>query len=48
MAVTQNPAATMGLPGWVRWARVPLQLPLIWWVSTAMHGQSGAEADLKP
>jgi uncharacterized membrane protein len=22
----------LGIPGWVAWARLPLQLPLMWWV----------------
>ena len=22
----------LGIPGWVAWARLPLQLPLLWWV----------------
>lgn len=24
--------AQMGIPGWVAWGRLPLQLPLLWWV----------------
>ncbi len=24
--------AQLGVPGWVAWARLPLQLPLLWWV----------------
>ena len=22
----------LGIPGWVAWGRLPLQLPLLWWV----------------
>jgi uncharacterized membrane protein len=22
----------LGIPGWIAWARLPLQLPLMWWV----------------
>lgn len=24
--------AQLGIPGWVAWGRLPLQLPLLWWV----------------
>ena len=24
--------ARLGIPGWVAWGRLPLQLPLLWWV----------------
>lgn len=24
--------AKLGIPGWVAWGRLPLQLPLLWWV----------------
>ncbi len=24
--------AQLGIPGWVAWGRLPLQLPLMWWV----------------
>ena len=27
----------LGIPGWVAWARLPLQLPLLWWVWQAMR-----------
>jgi len=32
MAVSADPAATMGLPRWALWARLPLQAVLIGWV----------------
>jgi uncharacterized membrane protein len=41
MAVSHNPIATMGLPAWARWARLPLQIPLAWWVWTAMRNRAG-------
>ena len=25
------------IPGWVAWGRLPLQLPLLWWVWRVMH-----------
>jgi uncharacterized membrane protein len=28
----------LGIPGWVAWGRLPLQLPLMWWVWQAMKG----------
>ncbi|MBD2723541.1 DoxX family protein [Hymenobacter armeniacus] len=27
----------LGIPGWVAWGRLPLQLPLLWWVWRAMR-----------
>ncbi|MDB5268438.1 MAG: hypothetical protein JWP58_1478 [Hymenobacter sp.] len=27
------------IPGWVAWGRLPLQLPLLWWVWRVMHQQ---------
>jgi uncharacterized membrane protein len=33
MALTAERYATLA-PAWVLWARVPLQLPLIWWIAT--------------
>jgi uncharacterized membrane protein len=27
----------LGIPGWVAWARLPLQLPLLWWVWRVSH-----------
>ena len=27
----------LGIPGWVAWGRLPLQLPLMWWVWRAMR-----------
>lgn len=29
--------ARLGIPGWVAWGRLPLQLPLLWWVWRAMR-----------
>ena len=26
----------LGIPGWVAWGRLPLQLPLLWWVWKVM------------
>jgi uncharacterized membrane protein len=28
----------LGIPGWVAWGRLPLQLPLLWWVWRVMRG----------
>ena len=28
----------LGIPGWIAWGRLPLQLPLMWWVWKAMKG----------
>ena len=28
----------LGIPGWLAWARLPLQLPLLWWVWRASRG----------
>ena len=28
----------LGIPGWVAWGRLPLQLPLLWWVWKVMKG----------
>jgi uncharacterized membrane protein len=25
------------IPGWIAWGRLPLQLPLLWWVWRVMH-----------
>ncbi|MDB5233047.1 MAG: hypothetical protein JWR44_40 [Hymenobacter sp.] len=27
----------LGIPGWVAWGRLPLQLPLMWWVWKTMN-----------
>ena len=27
----------LGIPGWVAWGRLPLQVPLLWWVWRAMR-----------
>ncbi|WP_046244370.1 DoxX family protein [Hymenobacter terrenus] len=27
----------LGIPGWVAWGRLPLQLPLLWWVWRVSH-----------
>ena len=27
----------LGIPGWVAWGRLPLQLPLLWWVWRVMR-----------
>ncbi|MBJ6107550.1 DoxX family membrane protein [Hymenobacter sp. BT523] len=27
----------LGIPGWVAWGRLPLQLPLLWWVWRTMR-----------
>jgi uncharacterized membrane protein len=27
----------LGVPGWVAWGRLPLQLPLLWWVWSVMR-----------
>ncbi len=43
MAVSHNPAATIGLPAWARWARLPLQLPLAWWVWTAIRDRAAGK-----
>ncbi len=32
MATSTDPAVTMGLSAWIRWARLPLQVVLIAWV----------------
>ena len=29
--------AHLGIPAWVAWGRLPLQLPLMWWVWQAMQ-----------
>ena len=29
--------AQLGIPGWVAWGRLPLQLPLLWWTWRVMH-----------
>jgi uncharacterized membrane protein len=29
--MAQHPELTPGVPQWMLWVRVPLQLPLIWW-----------------
>ena len=28
----------LGIPAWVAWGRLPLQLPLIWWVWRVLRG----------
>ncbi|MFD2719273.1 MauE/DoxX family redox-associated membrane protein [Hymenobacter monticola] len=28
----------LGIPGWAAWGRLPLQLPLLWWVWKVMKG----------
>ena len=28
----------LGIPGWLAWGRLPLQLPLMWWVWRASRG----------
>ena len=38
MAVSHDPAVTLGLPLWVRIVRLPLQVPLGMWVWVAMRG----------
>jgi uncharacterized membrane protein len=35
MALAANQFAAVG-PAWVLWARVPLQLPLVWWILWAV------------
>ena len=32
------------IPAWVAWARLPLQLPLMWWVRRVMRQHGGAAA----
>lgn len=27
----------LGIPGWIAWGRLPLQLPLLWWVWKVMR-----------
>jgi len=34
MAIHHLPLGTRELPGWLLWARLPLQLALIWWASS--------------
>ena len=29
----------LGIPGWIAWGRLPLQLPLMWWVWRVGHQQ---------
>ena len=31
--------AQLGIPAWVAWGRLPLQLPLMWWVWRAMQAR---------
>jgi uncharacterized membrane protein len=34
----------LGIPGWVAWGRLPLQLPLLWWVwrASGVRGHGGS------
>jgi uncharacterized membrane protein len=40
MAISNNPQANFGLPAWMRWVRLPLQLPLMWWVWSVSRDRS--------
>jgi uncharacterized membrane protein len=38
MALTAHDFAAVA-PAWLLWLRVPIQLPLIWWVATARRAK---------
>jgi uncharacterized membrane protein len=38
--MAQHPELTPGVPVWLLWLRLPLQLPLIWWAYRYTHEEA--------
>jgi len=38
--MAQHPELTPGVPVWLLWLRLPLQLPLIWWACRYTHEEA--------
>ena len=48
MAVNHLPLGTQALPSWALWARLPLQLLLIWWAATFTRPDRPTRPDPAP